>query len=134
MEISGLEFNEVGECLLDENLSSGVRFSLNKSKDDRVIYAFLVNDEVMYVGACQSSTTTLKDRMGRYQGMIGAGTNERIAELIKQALRENKKVKILAWKPSENRQYSSGLEIDMINGLENAIIATLPQKSWNIHK
>jgi len=105
MELDDYGFVEVGKCELKESLKSGVRFELYDFKGERVIYAFVVNDGVKYVGVCDSTITTLKDRMSRYQGLIGWSTNERIANKIKDCLKREKIVKIFALKSEPSLQY-----------------------------
>jgi hypothetical protein len=130
MNLSEFGFQKVGKCALDESLNSGVRFRINELGNERVVYAYTVDDEVKYIGVCDSTGTTLKDRMSRYQGMVGAGTNERIAELIKECLRQGKEVEILAWKPDTEVEFK-GLKVDLVKGLENPLIQGL-RPEWNI--
>lgn len=130
MNLAGLEFEQVGECRLDDRLASGVRFSTNAMQNDRVIYAYVVEDVIKYIGVCDSSTTTLRRRMNRYQGMIGAGTNKRIAGLIKECLRTGQAVKIFAWKPEAAVTFRE-LSVDLVKGLENPLIQAL-RPEWNI--
>jgi len=130
--LAELGFRGVGECILDEGLKSGVRFRIGKLQDERVIYAYTVDSEVKYIGICDSTTTTLKDRMGRYQGMIGAGTNKRIAEAIKECLLEGQVVKILALKPDTELEFR-GLKIDLVKGLENPVLNKV-RPAWNIQR
>ncbi len=114
---------------LDESLNSDVRFSVASLGDDRVIYAFSVDSEVKYIGICESIYTTLKDRMSRYQGMIGNGTNLKIALCIKDCLRHGKTVEILAWKPDTKIEFK-GLKIDLVKGLETPLIRSV-KPEWN---
>ncbi|GAH28495.1 unnamed protein product [marine sediment metagenome] len=65
-------------------------------KDERVICIFAVNDEVKYIGVCD--TTTLENRMNRYKVLQGVGTNERIANIIRDCLEQGDNVKIYAIK------------------------------------
>jgi len=123
-------FVEVGKWVLDQRLRFGIRFILSSLEDIRVIYAFVVADTVKYIGICDNFSTTLKNRMNRYQNMIGAGTNERIAKLIRKHLDEGQEVKIYAFKPDINLQYQS-LTIDLIKGLENPLIQK-EKPEWNI--
>lgn len=81
-----LGFAEAGTCTLDPVLKSGVRFTLHRHQADRVIYAFADGDEVKYIGVCDNTKTCFSDRMSRYQGITGAGTNERVVGQIKAAL------------------------------------------------
>ncbi len=132
MDLLTLGFREVGECNLDKDLKSGVRFHINHLRDERVIYAYTVDGVVKYVGVCDSTKTTLKGRMARYQGMMGAGTNKRITGLIRKCLTEGQEVKILAWKPETSLGFK-GLKVDLVKGLENPLIQEI-EPEWNINK
>jgi len=125
-------FEEVGNWTLEGHLKSGITFLLNKFGEERVVYIFAVDDEVMYVGVCDSSATTLKERMNRYKSLAGSGTNERIAKKIKECLEQQKAVKISALKPESTLQYK-GLNVDLVKGLENPLIERL-KPEWNIQK
>lgn len=129
MNLAEIGFREVGEWALDENLKSGVRFLVNELHNERVIYAYTVDGEVRYIGVCDKTTTTLKDRMGRYQSRAGSGTNKRIAELIKECLVEGRVVKILALKPDTEIELK-GLKVDLVKGLENPLIRKV-RPVWN---
>ena len=85
-ELVRVGFVEAGACTLDPVLKSGVRFTLHRHQADRVIYAFSVGDEVKYIGVCDNTKTCFSDRMSRYQGIMGAGTNKRVVGYIKAAL------------------------------------------------
>jgi len=132
MELRNYGFVEVGEWRLKESLKSGITFNLNKLGDERVIYAFAVDDKTRYIGVCENSSTTLKDRMGRYRSLQGAGTNKRIAIKIRDHLKCKKVVKIFALKPESIYQYKS-LNVDLVKGLENPLIKEL-RPEWNIQK
>ncbi len=86
-------FVEAGACALDTSLKSGVRFTISHHREERVIYAFAVNDVIKYVGVCDSSQTCFAKRMSRYQGMMGAGTNRRIAGHLKKVLSQGSAVR-----------------------------------------
>ncbi len=124
-------FLQVGSWLIDTALKSGIRFRLDALQDKRVIYTFTIDGQVKYIGVCDSSDTTLKERMKRYQGMMGAGTNKRVANLIRNAISEGRLVSILAWRPDQNLEVN-GLRVDLIKGLENPLIEVL-KPEWNIH-
>jgi hypothetical protein len=130
VDLLTLGFREVGECNLDKSLRSGVRFHVNRLRNERVIYACTVDGVVKYIGVCDSTKTTLKDRMSRYQGMTGAGTNRRITELIRECLTEGQEVKILAWEPETLLEFK-GLQMDLVKGLENPLIQEIGPE-WNI--
>ena len=128
--LAELGFTEVGSWSGDPGLSSGIRFALTRMGDTRSIYAFAVGQDVEYIGICDSKTTTLAERMKRYQSMAGAGTNKRIAGKIRQALATGHRVVIYAWKP-ESQINCKGLNVDLVKGLENPLIAEL-KPEWNI--
>jgi hypothetical protein len=127
-----LGFMKVGQWILDQSLKSGVRFTLTAFIDDRVIYAFAVDDDLKYIGVCDKTSTTLGDRMSRYQGMAGAGTNKRIVEKIRKVLLGGSSVEILALKPDRNIRFGN-LEVDFVKGLENPLIQAF-NPEWNIFK
>jgi len=117
-------FVSAGKWTLNNRVKSGISFELCDLKDERVIYAFTVDNDVKYIGICDTTNTTLKNRMNRYQSMIGAGTNERLAKQIKRLLEQGKTVRIYALKPDTQIQHK-GLNIDLIKGLENPLIDKL---------
>lgn len=123
-------FLEAGRWMLKEGLKSGITFELYGFEKARVVYAFVVDVEVKYVGVCSNSKTTLKDRMGRYKSWQGGGANERIAKRIRKRLAQDEIVKIFALKPESSCQYR-GLIVDLVKGLENPLICEL-QPEWNI--
>ena len=132
MELDKYDFVDIGEWKLKEGLKSGITFKLNKFENERVIYAFVVEDKVKYIGVCENSTTTIKDRMSRYKSLHGAGTNECIAGKIKDCLKNGRTVRIFTLKPKSTLLYKD-LKIDLVKGLENTLIKKL-KPEWNIQK
>jgi len=65
--LSNYGFVEAGKWKLKKNSTSGVTFKLHNFEKERVVYAFVVEDKVKYVGVCGSTTTTLEKRMMRYK-------------------------------------------------------------------
>ncbi len=131
MKLDNYDFVEVGEWKLKETLNSGITFELNRFEQERVIYAFMEGN-IKYLGVCQNSTTTLKNRMDRYKSMQGSGTNKRIAKKIRVCLKRGKSVKIFALKPKSTLKYKS-LNVDLVKGLENPLIEKL-NPDWNKQK
>jgi hypothetical protein len=129
-QLIAMGFTEVGSWQADDTLKSGIRFTLTSMHNSRAIYAYVVEQEVKYVGVCDNTTTTLEDRMKRYQSLAGAGTNERIARLIQGELAEGRQVLIYAWAPHEEF-HCCDLTVDLVKGLENPLIAKL-EPGWNI--
>jgi hypothetical protein len=119
-----------GRCSLDERLKGGVRFVLTGLRTDRVIYSFTLNDKVRYIGVCDNTSTSFADRMSRYQGLMGAGTNKRIVELMRAALAEGQAIDIYAWRPNQE-VVVEGLSVDLVKGMENPLIGWA-QPEWNI--
>lgn len=103
-----------------------------------MIYAFLVDGEVRYVGQTEAGIVS---RMIQYQKMfapekwnapIGTGTSQRIKGLIVQALKNGSHVEIFTFEPPVRDAYKFGeLTIDVCKGLETEFINTL-KADWNI--
>lgn len=129
--LADLDFAEAGEWKLSERTNSGIDFTLTGLKHERVIFAFVVGGEAKYIGICQGSEVTLRDRMDRFKGLVGAGTNKRIAAEIRDLLSAGKRVKVLALKPP-SMQYE-GLPLDLVAGLKNPLIEAL-DPDWNIRR
>jgi hypothetical protein len=119
----------VGEWRIDRGLKSQVRFSLTRFQEARAVYAYMVGSSLKYIGVCHTTNTTLAKRLARYQGMTGGGTNKRVAGLIRAALLHGDIVTIHAWAPPNDITYK-GLLVDLVNGLENPLIALL-RTEWN---
>ncbi len=131
MELQEFGFIHVGDWNLDNNLKSGIRYKLNDLERVRAIYAFVVGKEVKYIGVCEVSRTTMKDRMSRYQNRQGSGNNKYIADLIKNQLQGGSTVQIFALSPTEIIDYK-GLNIDIVKGLENPLVIKF-NPEWNRH-
>jgi len=132
MELNNYGFVEVGKWKLKASLKSGVAFELDKFEEERVVFAFVVGNKVKYIGVCDSPSTTLKNRMSRFQGLQGGGTNERVANDIKSCLDGGDDVKISALKPQSTSQYKN-LNVDLVRGLKNPLIEKL-KPEWNIQR
>jgi hypothetical protein len=124
-------FAEAGRWFLKESLKGGISFTLERFPMERVIYAFVVDGEVKYVGVCreQDFKTRMKDY--QYQGAQekGGSTNKRVAARIKECLQAGQGVEILALKPDKKLMFHD-LEIDLVTGLERPLIA-LCDPDWN---
>lgn len=126
-------FVEVGKWELDNGVKSGITFKIDKSDflNKRVVYAFVVCNEVKYIGVCDNKKTKLKGRMERYKYLSGAGTNARVVKEIKGCLNSKpvtKSVKIFALEP-QVRKYED-LNVDLVKGLEYPLIERL-KPDWN---
>jgi hypothetical protein len=130
VDLRSYGFVHAGMWHPSDTVKSGIVFQLISLSQERVAYAFLVDGEPKYVGVCERHTTTLGDRMRRYQSRAGAGTNARIAKQIERCLQEGRTVHIFALKPDMHLQYRD-LEVDLVKGLENPLIEKL-RPEWNI--
>ena len=112
----------------------GLAFDLVNAADERVVYAFLVDGDVRYIGICERDHTTLRKRMGRYKSKAGGSTNKRITGEIERALKKGATVEIWALVPKTPPKHK-GVLVDLVKGLENPLIAkmdSLPgQPLWN---
>jgi len=91
------------------------------------VYAFVVDDIVVYVGLTLSG---LKTRLDQYRrGHKGQRTSSRINGRISQTLREGKKVKVLVATPEPSEWQD--LPVNTAAGLEAGLIEMI-RPSWNI--
>lgn len=95
-----------------------------------ILYAFIIEGDVKYVG---KSIRTLKERMQNYKTPgPSQTTNIKNNARIKEALENNKNVKIYAFTSNQNFQIGE-FKIDTAAGLEDDIINQL-QPEWNKRK
>jgi hypothetical protein len=98
-----------------------------KAPPDKGVYAFVVDDFVMYVGLTQRG---LRGRLDDYRrGNERQRTNARVKALILEALAAGKRVKVLVAMPAEGAW--NGLPINTAAGLESGLIAQV-KPPWNI--
>ncbi|MEN3013529.1 MAG: GIY-YIG nuclease family protein [Endomicrobiia bacterium] len=130
-DLKNFGFEEAGEWYLS---GDKLQYKLDdRFKNKRVIYAFVVEDEVKYIGICDSYNTTLQVRMDRYLKNLSETnrTNVRINEEIKKKLKLNHKVEIYALLPETKDKYEfNGISIDLIRGLEYPLIKKF-NPEWN---
>ena len=94
---------------------------------DPGIYAFVLNDVVMYIGLTNNS---LKTRFEQYRyGHEKQRTNARLKKLIGKSLSEGQQVKVLIATP-EPLEWS-GLPVNTAAGLEAGLIEMI-RPEWNI--
>ena len=130
MCLESFGFKKVGKWERDEELASRIRFACEDDGlwDKRVIYAFVVNGDTKnpkYIGICDKSkppATLLCGRMKRYQYRQGEKTNKYVDGKIHECLEHGDCVSIWALKPEGDYEYS-GLEIDLVRGLEYPLIS-----------
>ena len=127
--LTEIGFERAGVWRLDPAARGGVQCKLDAFRNDRVVYSFVVDESVVYIGICDSSGTVLTDRMSRYQNLAGAGTNERIVGLIRKEISEGHAVQIYALKPAPRPKYMN-LEVDYVRGLELPLIERF-NPPWN---
>jgi len=92
-----------------------------------VLYAFLVDDELMYVG---KTVQPLRTRMGGYK-VHGAtqSTNIKNNQKIRESLDQGKSVSILVL-PDNGLLHYGGFQVNLAAGLEDNSIRKL-QPPWN---
>lgn len=120
-------FQEAG-CWKTGTNKSGIKFHLNKLKSEkRILYAFIFNDEICYIG---KSNNSLETRMNGYKNAGGSQhTNIRVQKELKLLLSQNKDVKIYVLVDKSNYKYS-GVRIQLAAGLEDSLIEDI-QPEWN---
>ena len=132
-ELRKYGFKEVGYWKKTKNNKERIDFELkdNEYQNKRVIYAFVVDEQIKYIGICDSYNTTLKNRMRRYRKPTGGSTNKRIAEKINNCLKNGKDVKIFALDIEQSLAVRyRDLEIDLVRGLEYPLIKRF-NPDWN---
>ena len=116
-------FEKAGEWrLLKGKIDPDLSPELAKKKN--VVYAFVVADEVKYIGICHAERTKLEDRMRTQR------TNKCMPCLIKKEINEGKKVKIFALKPGEVEYH--GLKVNLVRSIEPRLIEIFNNPEWNI--
>jgi hypothetical protein len=98
-----------------------------KAPTEPGIYAFVVDDTVVYVGV---TTSGLRTRLNQYRrGHEKQLTSARVNGLIKKTLSSGKQVKILVATPPSSEW--NGLPVDVAAGLEAGLISMI-RPPWNI--
>jgi len=122
MILESYGFVEAGKWHPSGRRKSKIEARLSRLADKRALYAFVVDNEVKYIGICDNPETTLKKRMA------SQCFNKCMPELIEKALKANEVVKIFALVPEEFEY--KGLKVDLVRGLEYPLIEQLNSK-WN---
>jgi len=119
-------FEAVGEWLLEGGI---LRYRLSKYSEARkVLYAFVSNGRVLYVG---KSVRTLAQRLDGYMKPGPTqSTNIKNHQHIQDMLRQGKEMKIFAFAPAEDEMVYRGIPLNLAAGLEDGLIAEL-QPLWN---
>jgi hypothetical protein len=129
-DLKRLQFSKAG-MWVPTSKYKGIRFVLCKYENDRVIYAFVCNGMVKYIGICQAGQTTLSMRMGYYSSQTsrnGENTNTRIRDKINWEFYRGNDIVIWALKPTAKKW--RGIEIDLVMGLENSLLEQMTPE-WN---
>ncbi|MCL4337528.1 MAG: hypothetical protein M1129_04395 [Candidatus Thermoplasmatota archaeon] len=133
-------FKRVGVWQRDSNDLKKIVPIITSFENERVIYAFVENSLVRYIGIVKSSKRTFKQRLGEYRSPYTNGkgsTNKEIGIRIIELLEKGIDVQIIALKPNYDSEISSynGLEVDLVTGLESSLIdkfnLTNTEKGWN---
>lgn len=123
-------FEEVGYFQKDDSIKSRVKAVIEKYHDERVVYAFVISNEIKYIGVCNTGNTTLKKRMQRYYHQKGSGGNHNMILKIKRHLNRGQKVNIYALKITVRSPKYKGIIVDLVKGLENPLINKF-NPEWN---
>jgi len=122
-------FEEAGYWQLSDTHKSHIRHQLTALRDRRVLYAFVRDTEVVYVGICDGQSRTLKKRMNNYQSFSSkvreGTTNRNVRGHIKAWLEGGSKVRIFGLEPTTaggSDYVHQGLAVDLVKGLENPLI------------
>lgn len=122
MELINYGFVYAGKWILCDKYTHGMNFGLNPNvRDIRAIYAFMVDNQVKYIGKCDTINQTFKGRMTNYRGKVGGSTTAQVPDKIKDSLQNCCSVEIFALSPECKLQYK-GLDVDLVDGLEKALI------------
>lgn len=123
--IQDMGFEESGYWFLE---NGEISFSLFKfQKETNVLYAFVVDDQVMYIG---KSVQTLGKRMYLYKNCEPSQrTNVRNRAAIKACLEKGLSVKIYAFIQKASMEFK-GFPINLAAGLEDNLISAL-NPDWN---
>ncbi|MCL1948010.1 MAG: hypothetical protein FWF51_12810 [Chitinivibrionia bacterium] len=129
--IKKLGFKYVGEwCALDENEKITHNIELKQQEQERVIYAFVVCDDVKYVG---ETTRTLKEKMQNYRTCDESqGRDIENNKQIKKVLgnKDGNKNKVSIYTLCDSSV--SSLSDEILSILKYGIISNLnPKKLWN---
>ena len=108
--------------------TEGGEFVLSVKAPDRPgVYAFVVDETVMYVGLAQRG---FRRRMGHYRrGHHRQRTSTRVKALIASALAQGKRVEVIIAVPEDMDWY--GLPINTAAGLETGLIRLI-KPEWNL--
>lgn len=123
--LTGAGFELIGEWTLDPE--SLLRLDA-KAPDSPGVYAFIVDDIVVYVGLTLNG---LKTRFDQYRrGHKGQRTSSRINGQISQTLHSGMNVKVLVATP-EPMEWNDSLPVNTAAGLEAGLIEMIRPR-WNI--
>ena len=128
-----LGFKEAGEWFINDDGKLAVKFSSTKLRaSTKVIYAFVQDGEVFYIGV---SDNRLDTRMSgyRYPGKTQK-TNIRVHQHLKELIEKTgKPVKIYALASNAIDLKYEGVPVNVAAGLEGELIQRLRPK-WNDQK
>lgn len=118
-------FRPVGRWTMQDGC---IRVSLTElAHVSNILYAFVVNDEVLYVG---KTTQKLQTRLYRYQNPgPRQSTNIKANYLISELLNAGQSVEVLAL-PDNGLLHFGIFHLNLAAGLEDSIIRTIRPK-WN---
>ncbi len=99
-----------------------------QSPKDAGVYAFVLDNQIVYVGL---SLSGLRSRLSQYRrGYDGQKTSARVKRLISEALASGKTVKVMIAIPESSGW--NGLPVNTSAGLEAGLIRQI-RPEWNKH-
>jgi hypothetical protein len=132
--LRGIGFEYAGKWVLDNDGKIKPDLDKTKEKLKNVLYAFVVNEKVMYVG---KTVRELRERIMNYRNCIGEGqyTEPDVNDRIKDALNDQKEVLIHVL-TNNNVNLENKEILSMLNytaGLEDGLIEELKlrERGWN---
>lgn len=138
--LSNYGFLKVGQWERHPNKENKLVPVISQLQNERVIYAFVENSTMRYIGIVKSDRRTLQQRLNEYRTPYTNGkgsTNAKVGIKILEALGKGNAVEIFAFKPDTNsgNSHYSDLKVDLVAGLESSLIEkfdlTNPEKGWN---
>ncbi len=116
-ELKQCGFERVGKWVESDKYKDAA-FQLEKLQDKRATYAFVVGQDVKYIGSYRKhSKTTLESRMVYYRTTKIGGTSTKNRERIIISLNAGKPVSIYALYPSPAKRTLREIERDLIKRL-----------------
>ena len=91
-------------------------------------YAFVVNQQIFYIGSSQRG---LRERLGHYEKTQGPRyTSARVRSKVLKILKKEQKVEVFTYTPKRIEIFRGKLPVDLVAGIEMALIRKY-SPPWN---